>query len=140
MSPRPRAPLVIPDAELEIRASRAGGPGGQHVNTSSTRVEVRWNVETSARLSPVERERLRTKLAGRIDGEGWLRIVAAETRSQARNREAAIRRLHALVEQALVVPKTRRPTRVPSAEKARRLVEKRRRSATKRERGRRDDD
>jgi ribosome-associated protein len=133
-------PPRIPDDELEFRATRAGGPGGQHVNTSSTRVEVRWNVETSRQLGPAQRARLRLKLGSRIDAEGWLRVVAADTRSQTRNREAAVERLRGLVERALAVPRPRRPTRVPAAERHRRLETKRRRGATKRDRRRIQDD
>lgn len=103
--------LRIPRDELSFRASRSGGPGGQHVNTSSTRVELMWNVSRSRVLSPEQRERLLTKLATRIDGDGVLRIVASENRSQARNRDAAEERLAALVRRALVVPKVRRKTR-----------------------------
>ncbi|MHB1225070.1 MAG: peptide chain release factor-like protein, partial [Gemmatimonadaceae bacterium] len=80
------AALTIPRAELTMRATRAGGPGGQHVNTSSTRVEVRWNVITSAVLDDVQRERLLQRLAGRVDADGSVRVVASDSRSQRQNR------------------------------------------------------
>jgi ribosome-associated protein len=131
--------LVIPERELEIRASRSSGPGGQHVNTSSTRVEVRWNVAASEELTEAQRIRIRAKLGKRIDSEGWLRIVASESRSQHRNREAAIARLHQVVGGALVVPKPRKATKVSAAQKKRRLEDKRRRALIKRERRRTDD-
>src|SRR5213075_2639473 len=81
--------LAIPRAELTVRASRSGGPGGQHVNTSSTRIEVVWNVATSRVLRDADRQRLLEKLAARLDGEGNLRIVASDSRSQRQNRERA---------------------------------------------------
>jgi ribosome-associated protein len=103
--------LVIPRHELSFRATRAGGPGGQHVNTSSTRVEVLWNVERSRAVSDEQRARLRDKLASRLDGEGNVRVVASAFRSQARNRDDAEARLAALIRRALVVPKVRRKTK-----------------------------
>src|SRR4051812_26872017 len=103
--------LSIPRAELEVRATRAGGPGGQHVNKSSTRIELTWNIESSRVLTDEQRNRLRDKLGGRMDGSGSIRVVASESRSQARNREDAERRLAALLKRALVVPKARRKTR-----------------------------
>ncbi|MFN0178177.1 MAG: alternative ribosome rescue aminoacyl-tRNA hydrolase ArfB [Gemmatimonadales bacterium] len=129
----PRA-ISIPEAELEFKASRAGGPGGQHVNTSSTRVEVRWNPARSAALSDREKARLMVTLASRLDGEGWLRVVAATTRSQRQNRIEATERLVALVERSLVVPKTRKPTKTPAGERRRRLEDKRHRGRLKSER------
>ena len=126
--------LAIPRAELAFRATRSGGPGGQHVNTSSTRIELVWNVAASPSLTPVERERLLAKLAHRLDSDGQLRIVAQEERSQLRNREAAVARFAAMVAQALVVPKVRRATRPTKASKAKRLDTKRHRGAIKRDR------
>jgi ribosome-associated protein len=126
--------VAIPRAELDVRASRAGGPGGQHVNTSSTRIEVRWNVRTTGALSEDERARVLEKLASRIDGEGVLRVVASEHRSQRQNREAGERRLAAVIADALRVPKPRKKTRVPRSVKEARLQEKKRRGERKRER------
>lgn len=126
--------ITIPRDELEMRASRAGGPGGQHVNTSSTRVELRWNPLESRVLSDAERERLREKLGARLDGDGSLRVVARDYRSQHRNREAAEQRLAELVRAALVVPKVRRATRPSRAAREARLEEKKRTSRRKAER------
>ena len=126
--------LRVPLAELEFRASRSGGPGGQHVNTSSTRVEVTWDVAGSPALSEEQRRRLLVRLASRLDGTGRLRLVSSGTRSQLRNREDVTERLREVVAQALVVPKARKRTRTPRAAKAARLESKRRRSATKRDR------
>ena len=126
--------FALPDAELEFRASRSGGPGGQHVNTSSTRAEVSWQVTASAALSPEQRNRVVARLRNRIDGEGWLRVYSSETRSQFRNRELARQRLEELVREALIPPKRRKATRVPFGEKKRRLEQKRRRGTTKQDR------
>lgn len=134
------ATFLLPEAELDFRASRSGGPGGQHVNTSSTRVEVRWNVRTSAALTPGQRDLLLHKLASKLDAEGWVRVVASDSRSQLRNKEAARERLHSLVARGLVVPKRRRETRIPKIEKVKRLEQKRRRSGVKRDRRRPSDD
>jgi ribosome-associated protein len=133
--------VVIPWSELTVRATRAGGPGGQHVNTSATRVEIVWNVDQSVALDDAQRALLRMRLASRLDSAGNVRIVAAEHRSQLRNREAAEARLATTVARALVVPKRRRPTRPTQAAKRARLDAKRRRSDTKkRRRGRPDPD
>lgn len=132
--------LDLPRAELEFRASRSGGPGGQHVNTSSTRVEVWWDIAGSPTLSEAHRQRLMTRLGARLDGAGRLRLVSSGSRSQLRNREEVTERLVALVAEALKVPKRRKATRPSRAAKAARLEAKRRRGATKRERQRRPDE
>lgn len=128
--------LSIPRAELRFLASRSGGPGGQHVNTSSTRIEVWWDVAGSPSLSDLQRARLMDQLAPRLDSSGGLRLVSSEHRSQLRNREAVTERLRDLVAEALVVPKARRPTRPTRAAKEKRLDAKKRRGAVKRERRR----
>jgi ribosome-associated protein len=133
------ARVAIPAAELEIRATRAGGPGGQHVNTSSTRVEVTWCALESSALDDAQRARLSEKLSSRLDASGTLRVVAADTRSQSQNRELALQRLAKLVRDALAVPKKRRPTKPTRASKERRLDTKKRRSAQKRDRRSTDD-
>ena len=126
--------LRLPLAELEYRASRSSGPGGQHVNTSSTRVEVWWDVAGSSALSEEQRARLLARLATRLDSAGRLRLVSGGSRSQLRNREEVTERLRDLVAAALRVPKVRKRTRPSRAAKAARLEAKRRRAATKRER------
>jgi len=126
--------LRLPLAELEFRASRSGGPGGQHVNTSSTRVEVTWDIAGSPALSEQQRQRLLVRLGSRLDGTGRLRLVSSATRSQLRNREDVTERLRDVVAQALVVRRARKRTRTPRAAKAARLENKRRRAATKRDR------
>jgi ribosome-associated protein len=133
--------LRIPRAELEYRASRSGGPGGQHVNTSSTRIEVWWDVAGSAALDEAQRERLLARLATRLDGAGRLRLVSGATRSQLKNRAAVTERLAEVVARALHVPRPRKKTKPSRAAKAARLEAKRRRSSLKasRRRGARDD-
>jgi ribosome-associated protein len=126
----------IPRAELLYRATPSGGPGGQHVNRVATRIELWWNVATTVALDEPQRASVRDRLAGRIDRDGWLRIVAADSRSQTRNREAATERLSALVAAALKPRKKRKATRVSPAQKRARLEAKRRRSDAKRLRGR----
>ncbi len=127
--------FTVPEDELEFRASRAGGPGGQHVNKTSTRVEVLWNVRKSAGLTEPQRARLLTKLGNRIDSRGVLRVAAGERRSQLRNREAAVERLNTMVQKALRTPRRRKPTKPSKKAVEKRLTEKRRRSETKRQRG-----
>ncbi len=124
-------PAPIPPHELSYRATKSGGPGGQHVNTSSTRVELWWNALGSPSLTDAERGLLLMALGHRLDGEGWLRLVSAATRSQLKNREAVTERFHRLVAAALVPPKPRRKTKPPRSAGERRLKEKKQRSATK---------
>lgn len=126
--------VSIPRHELQYRASRAGGAGGQHVNTSSTRIELLWNVSATQALDEEARARVATKLASRLDGEGNLRVVSSARRSQAQNREAAEVRLAELVRGALVVPRRRKATKPTRAAKEARLGEKRKRGETKRQR------
>lgn len=137
---RVNARVAIPPHELELRASRAGGPGGQHVNTSSTRVEVTWCVATSTALDPEARERISARLASRLDSTGTLRVVAADTRSQSQNRALALERLARMVREALVIPKARRATKPTRSSKLARLETKKRRSTQKRDRRDKGDD
>jgi ribosome-associated protein len=128
------ATLVIPRAELQFRATRAGGPGGQHVNTSSTRVELLWNVTRSAAIDDTQRATILDKLAGRLDAEGTVRVVSSESRSQRQNRQRAEDRLAELLRTALKPRKTRRPTKRPRRANEARLADKKRRSERKRDR------
>ena len=128
--------LRLPPGELEYRASRSGGPGGQHVNTSSTRIELWWDIAASPSLTEEQRARLLARLRSRLDVSGRLRLVSSGSRSQLRNREEVTERLAALVAEALVVPKRRKATKPTRAAKAARLESKRRRAATKRDRRR----
>lgn len=126
----------IPRTELEVRATRSGGPGGQHVNTSSTRIELRWQPATSVALTDTQRERVLPALAARLDGDGWLRVTSSEHRSQLKNREAAEARLVMWLKAALFVPKTRRPTKPTYTSKVKRLEGKSQRSEVKQQRKR----
>ncbi len=124
----------IPRHELSFRASRAGGPGGQHVNTSSTRVEVRWNISESGALSDEEKARIIKRLPTRVSMNGVIRVVASKSRSQHVNREAAEARLAELVQGALAVQRKRRATAPTNASVERRLREKKLRSTRKKQR------
>src|SRR3954463_3348706 len=124
----------VPRAELTYRATRSGGPGGQHVNTSSTRVELAWDVDASPSVSDEERARIREKLSNRISGEGVLLLAASEHRSQNRNKEAVTERFVELVRQALVVQPKRKKTRPGKAAREARLRAKKHRSEVKRRR------
>jgi ribosome-associated protein len=126
--------VTIPREELEVRASRSGGAGGQHVNKSSTRIELLWNVARSRALDEPTREHLLRRLASRLDGEGTLRLVASDMRSQLQNRRRAEERLVETVRKALVVPKPRKATKPSRAAKQARLDEKRRNAERKRNR------
>ena len=126
--------VVIPRDELVARASRAGGAGGQHVNTSSTRIELLWSVATTRALSDEQRERVLHKLSSRLDAQQNVRVVASDRRSQRQNRESAETRLADLVRAALIVPKKRRPTKPSRGAKQARLESKKRQSDKKRDR------
>jgi ribosome-associated protein len=123
--------LSIPAGEIAYRASRSGGPGGQHVNTSSTRVELVWDLEGSPSLTPEQKERLRSRLASRINSEGMLAIASSKTRSQLRNREDVTERFAVLLRRALEIQPPRKRTRPPLAAHEERLKEKKERSERK---------
>ncbi|CAN5251425.1 alternative ribosome rescue aminoacyl-tRNA hydrolase ArfB [soil metagenome] len=128
--------VSIPDDELVLRFSRSSGPGGQSVNTTSSQVELRFDVEASGALTPTQKRRLRSRLAGRVSKEGVLVLRASEHRSQLRNREAVLDRFARLVTEALRRPRPRRPTRPTRTAREGRLRTKRRRSDAKARRGR----
>jgi ribosome-associated protein len=121
--------LSVPLEEIELRASRSSGPGGQHANVTASRVEAVFDVEASQALDEAQRERLLQRAGPRISA------VAQDARSQARNRELALERLAAKLAAALRVPRTRRATKPTRASRERRLDDKRR--AGERKRGRR---
>lgn len=132
--------LVIPRAEISVRFSRSSGPGGQGVNTTDSRVELVWDVRSSAVLSPMQRDRLLERLASRLVG-GVLTVTASEHREQLRNRAAAEHRLAALVAAGISPPpRPRRATRPTRGSTERRLTAKKQRSVTKRLRSQRDGD
>ena len=120
--------VEIPAAELAWRFSTAGGPGGQHVNTSNTRAEVIFDIASSPSLPPDVRDRLVARLGPVMS------VVASDRRSQLRNRELAVERLVERLRDGLVEPTRRRPTRPTLASKRRRLEAKRRQGARKQQR------
>ena len=120
--------LSIPLAEIGWRASTPGGPGGQHANKTSSRVEVRFDVAASPSLGPRQRARLLERLGPVV------RAASSDDRSQARNRQLATQRLGDRIAEALRVEVPRRPTRPTKGSRARRLDEKRQRSEVKRRR------
>lgn len=123
--------LWIPRAELTYRASRSGGPGGQHVNTSSTRIELVWDVGASPSVNEEQRALIQSKLANRISGEGTLLLAASDHRSQHQNKEAVTERFAELLRGALTVQKKRKKTRPPRGAAEARLRAKKQRSQTK---------
>ena len=118
----------IPLSEIELRASRSSGPGGQHANVTASRIEAVFDVESSATLTDEQRRRLLERAGAQVSA------VAQDARSQARNRELALERLREKLATALAVPKKRRPTRPGRGARERRLEQKRRRSQRKQER------
>lgn len=127
--------ITLDEAELVERFVRAGGPGGQHANKTSTACELRFDVGRSPSLAEGVKTRL-AKLAGtRLTQDGVIVLFADEHRSQQMNREAALARLLALIRKAAVAPKVRRPTRPTLGSKVRRLEGKARRSDVKSTRG-----
>ena len=124
--------VVIPAAELTLRASRASGPGGQGVNTTSSRVELRWDVGASTALTEPQRARVLTRLSSRLTADGVLVLHAEEQRSQLRNRQAVVQRLRELVAEALVPERPRRATRPTGGSVRRRLDDKRARGEVER--------
>jgi ribosome-associated protein len=122
--------VALPLAEIEIRASRSSGPGGQHANVTESRIEASLDVESSVALSDDQKRRITERAGSRVTA------VAQDARSQARNRELALERLAAKLAAALEQPKARRPTKPSRAARERRLEQKRRRSQRKAERRR----
>ena len=124
--------VTIPDDEIKMTFSTSGGPGGQHANKASTRVDITWNPAASRALGPRQKERVIGALRRRLDSTGNVRLTSDRYRSQMRNREDARERLAGLVRAALVPPKTRVGTKPTRGSKEERLRSKRKRSEIKR--------
>ncbi len=123
--------IVIPAHEFEITASRAGGPGGQHVNKTSSRITVRWNVKNTTALSDEQKQRVLEKLSSELTSEGDILVHSSESRSQQSNKKEALTRLAHKIYKALQVPKKRMKTKVSKAAKEKRLQEKKKHGAVK---------
>ena len=117
--------------ELQVQTSRSSGPGGQNVNKVESRVELRFHVATSYLLTDEQKQTIQEKLAGQLTAEGYLLVTAQESRSQLRNKEIALHKLHELLRQALHRPKPRRATRPSRGAVRKRLEEKKRHSEKK---------
>ena len=122
---------VIPDHEIKITASRAGGPGGQHVNKANTRITVHWNIYTTNALTPTQKELALKNLLGKLTQEGDLIVNSATSRSQQQNKEDALSKLAKIIRKALYIPKKRIATKVPKIMKEIRLNEKKKHSIKK---------
>ncbi|MEZ5975066.1 MAG: alternative ribosome rescue aminoacyl-tRNA hydrolase ArfB [Planctomycetota bacterium] len=137
MEPLPiNARITLPAAELELRFSRSGGPGGQNVNKVETKAELRFCPGSSSVFSEAQKERIAERLASRLTKDGFLVLTASEHRERSRNEEAVRERMANLLRDALRVEKARRATKPTKGSQKRRLEGKRQRSAIKRMRGR----
>jgi ribosome-associated protein len=123
--------VTVPEAELELSAARSSGPGGQSVNTTSSKVELRWYVAETAALTEAQRARVMDRLGSRLTNDGVLVLHGSEHKSQHRNRSAVIARFRAIVGEALEPPKQRRRTRPTRGSKERRLRAKKQRGEVK---------
>ena len=119
------------EKELKFKAIRSSGSGGQHVNKVASKIELTLNIEASTAFNDAQKERLLSKLKTRLTKENVLIIQCEETRSQHKNKELAIKRLVAIINEALIIPKQRKPTKIPRAAIKKRLKNKRLQSERK---------
>jgi ribosome-associated protein len=124
----PPAAAFLP--EITFQTSRSSGPGGQNVNKVESRVELRWHLQQSQVLTPIQKELILEKISGQLTAEGYLLVVAQDDRSQLRNKEIALTRFHELLQKSLRRPKPRRTTR-PSAGAVRQRLEGKKRQGEK---------
>ncbi len=132
--------ISIPMRELEVTTSRSGGPGGQHVNKTDTRITVRWNVKMTSALNEEQKERVLQNLQTRLTGDGDLIVHNSESRSQQQNKQMALIQLAQDVRKALHVPKKRMATRVSRSVKEARVDEKTHRGSIKKMRNKKNYD
>lgn len=125
-------------SELQFSAVRSSGPGGQNVNKTASKVEVRFHVTNSALLTDEEKATIREKLANHLTNEGELIVTAQTDRSQLKNKETAVKKLYRLLEKAFVTPKVRKPSKPSAAAKAKRLEHKSHQSEKKAQRQKKD--
>lgn len=124
----------VPASEVELSYARSGGPGGQHVNKTASKVQLRWNARTSSALSDADRELLEKRLASKLTKDGELVVASEKHRDQGRNVDDAVERFALLVRRAIRRPTPRKKTRPSRAARERRLRSKRHRSDLKRQR------
>jgi ribosome-associated protein len=124
----PPASAFLP--EITFQTSRSSGPGGQNVNKVESRVELRWNLDQSQVLTPIQKQLILEKIAGQLTAEGYLLVVAQDDRSQLRNKEIALARFYELLQKSLRRPKPRRATR-PSAGAVRQRLDSKKRQGEK---------
>ncbi|MDA1194490.1 MAG: alternative ribosome rescue aminoacyl-tRNA hydrolase ArfB [Planctomycetota bacterium] len=130
------ARVTVPGHECALSYARSGGPGGQHVNKTSSKVLLRWSLERTSALTEVQRERARAKLASRLTEDGELLITSERHREQSSNVEDALEKFAATLRAALHIERPRKATKPTRASKKRRVESKRRRSDVKRKRQR----
>ncbi len=130
--------IIIPEHEITITTSRAGGPGGQHVNKTSTKITLHWNPANSHALTDEQKKRVLENLSNQLTNDGDLVIHNRSTRSQAQNKKLAFDELAKRVRKALYVPKRRMKTKISRGVKEKRLQEKKQRSEIKKLRSKKD--